>query len=70
MPDGLLVTAPRPVPVLRVTVSAYWLRLKLAVIAPSWPTVTVQVPVPLQAPLQPVKLEPVSGVAVSVTTLL
>jgi len=30
-------------------------------------TVTVQVPVPLHAPLHPVNAEPVAGVAVSVT---
>jgi hypothetical protein len=31
--------------------------------------VTVQAPVPVQAPLQPVKVEPVAGVALSVTAV-
>ncbi len=32
-------------------------------------TVTVQVPVPEQAPLQPAKVEPAAGVAVRVTAV-
>jgi hypothetical protein len=31
---------------------------------------TEQVPVPVQAPLQPVKADPLTGVAVSVTSVL
>jgi hypothetical protein len=65
IPDGTLETAPRPsietanpgVSAVNVAVT-FWLAL----------TVTVQGPMPEQPPpLQPVNVEPVAGVAVSVT---
>jgi hypothetical protein len=68
MPAGLLLTVPAPAPLLvtdRVTGS----RLKVAVTAVAWVTVTAQVPVPEQAPLQPAKDEPAEGAAVSVTVV-
>ena len=43
--------------------------LKVAVTACAALTVTVQVPVPAQLPLQPVKAEPIAGAAVKVTTV-
>src|SRR5512132_1479921 len=42
---------------------------KVAVTARSWSIVTTQGPVPVQSPPQPVKVEPASGVAVSVTAV-
>src|SRR5437867_1143788 len=67
IPAGLEVTVPLPVPApltVRVTV---W-RLNVAVTVVAAFKVTEQVPVPKQPPpLQPVKVEPVAGVAVSVT---
>src|ERR687888_339247 len=68
IPAGELVTAPEPAPAF-VTVSVCMISAKSAVTARSWSMVTVQVPVPLQSPLQPVKVEPASGVAVSVTVV-
>jgi hypothetical protein len=41
--------------------------VNIAVTERAWVIVTVQVPVPVQAPLQPVKVEPVDAVAVRVT---
>jgi hypothetical protein len=41
--------------------------VKVAVTLHAWVMVTVQAPVPLQAPLQPEKVEPAAGVAVKVT---
>lgn len=67
IPAGLLVMV--PVPVL-LTVSAKvptWLVSKVAVTALAAFMVTVQVPVPVQAPLQPAKLEPAAAVALRVT---
>jgi hypothetical protein len=63
MPAGLLVTVPEPVPLL-VTDSVIGRRLKVAVTDVAALTVTAQVPVPEQAPLQPAKDEPATGVAV------
>lgn len=73
MPAGLEATIPVPLPFF-VTPSEYVLgvatvakvaaTLRAAVIA------TVQLPVPVHAPLQPVNVEPVAGAAVSVTEVL
>jgi hypothetical protein len=66
MPAGLLVTAPAPVPLL-ATVSCTGSSVKVAVTAFAAVSDRVHVDVPLQAPLQPEKLEPVAATAVSVT---
>src|SRR2546428_8534928 len=69
MPAGELVTVPLPVPAL-LTVSAKLGRLKVAVTVVAAETVTTQVPVPVQPPpLQPLKVEPAAGAAVSVTAV-
>jgi hypothetical protein len=54
-----------------VTVSAYVAAVLAYVAVTDWAAliVTEQVPVPVHAPLQPVKVEPVAGVAVSVTAV-
>jgi len=69
IPAGLEVTVPAPVPV--------GITVKTGVVAATVPnvavtpvaagTVTVQVPMPLQAPLQPANDDPEAGVAVRVT---
>ncbi len=64
-PAGALVTVPIPAPAL-LTVSANVWAPKVAVTEVAALIVTVQVPVPVQAPLQPVKAEPAAGVAVKV----
>ena len=67
MPAGLEETEPVPVPVLD-TVSEKVCRVNCAVTEVAAVTDTTQVPVPEQPPPdQPVKVEPVAGVAVSVT---
>ena len=67
IPAGLLVTVPVSVPA-RVVVSAYWMTANVAVTDCAWLIATVQVvAVPVQAPDQPVKLEPAVGAAVRVT---
>ena len=63
---GLLVTEPLPVPAL-VTVSWRCSGVKVAVTEVAAVIGTVQAAVPVQAPLQPAKLEPAAGTAVSVT---
>jgi hypothetical protein len=66
MPAGVLVTAPLPVPDL-VTVSANIFSAKVAVTLFASLIETVQVPVPVHAPLQPVNVESFAAAAVSVT---
>jgi hypothetical protein len=66
MPLGLLVTVPVPVPDFETVKLNIW-SVKIAVTSRAWVIVTLQVPVPVQAPLQPAKVEPVAGVAVRVT---
>src|SRR5207247_1969528 len=69
IPAGELVTVPLPVPAL-LTVSAKLGRLKVAVTVVAVETVTTQVPVPEHPPpLQPLKVEPATGLAVSVTAV-
>ncbi len=66
-----LVTVPAPLPAF-VTVSvnvAGWTGAKVAVTDFAASIVTMHGPVPEQAPLQPVNVEPGSGVAVSVTSV-
>jgi hypothetical protein len=69
MPAGLEITVPLPVPLL-VTLREYVvgvLAVKLAVTLVVALTATAQFPVPAQAPLQPVKVEPAAGAAERVT---
>src|SRR5213592_1808343 len=69
MPAGLLVTVPAPVPALE-TVSVKVCRVKVAVTMVAALRVTVQAPGPEQPPpLQPLKVEPAAGAAVSVTAV-
>jgi len=69
IPTGELVTVPLPVPAL-LTVSAKLGRLKVAVTVVAAESVSTQAPVPEHPPpLQPLKVEPAAGVAVSVTTV-
>ena len=68
IPAGALVTVPVPVPALETV--RWWVRRrrsKVAVTVWSADIVRVQVPVPVQSPLQPVNTEPASGVAVNTT---
>ena len=65
---GLLATLPLPAPD-RTTVSRGRMAVNTAVTAVSAFTVARHVPVPLQAPVQPSKVEPAAGVAVRVTAV-
>jgi hypothetical protein len=70
IPEGVLVTVPAPFPLLdtvRVKVPA--LAVKLAPTDFAASMVTLQAPVPVQAPLHPANVEPESGVAVRFTTV-
>jgi len=69
MPVCRLAIVPDPLPVL-VVVRVSGISVNRAVTFWLWSIVTVQVgavPVPVQAPVQPSKVEPVAGVAVRVT---
>ena len=66
IPSGELMIEPLPVPVFE-TVNTVDAKVAVTVFEPSM--VTWQVPVPVQAPLQPVKNEPAAGAAVSTTTV-
>src|SRR4051812_11802449 len=66
MPAGELETVPDPLPDV-ATVRARVCSVNVAVTERAWSIVTVQPPVPVHAPLQPPKSEPVAGVGVSVT---
>src|SRR5881296_3614039 len=69
MPAGLLVTLPAPVPALE-TVSVKVCRVKVAVTVGAALRGTGQAPGPEQPPpLQPLKVEPAAGAAVSVTAV-
>ena len=68
MPAGALETVPEPAP-LRLTVSVTGISVNVAVTVVPALTVTVQSPVPVQAPLQPANVEPAAGVAVSVNAV-
>src|SRR5437588_628521 len=67
MPEGEEETVPVPVPVLETVSVTEGAVLKVAVAASDADTVRLQDEVPVQAPLQPAKMEPASAVAVSVT---
>jgi len=64
IPAGLLVTVPAPVPPMETTRG---IGGGLNVAVTDWVLETLQVPLPLQPPLQPTKVEPPVGVAVRVT---
>jgi hypothetical protein len=69
MPVGALLTVPAPAPAL-LRVSEKLCSAKVAVTVCAAFIVTVQVlVVPVQPPLQPVKVDPAAGVAVSVTAV-
>jgi hypothetical protein len=68
MPAGADVTVPVPAPVLGTMSVFAATAVKVAVTALAALIVTEQVPVPVQAPLQPAKEEALPDVAVSVTT--
>jgi hypothetical protein len=66
IPTGLLVTVPLPVPA-RVTLRGKVGLLKVAVTDLLAVMLNEQEPVPVQAPLQPAKVDPAAGDAVRVT---
>ena len=70
IPAGELLTAPVPVPAsvtFRANCTA--VLVKVAVTAWAWLIVTEQLPVPVQAPLQPANVDPDTGAAVRLTTV-
>ncbi len=72
MPAGELATKPAPVPImltLSMNIVGGAMELKVAVTLAAAFIVTVHEPVPLQAPLQPARVDPLLAVGVSVTTV-
>jgi len=68
MPAGLLVTVPAPAPALETVSMRAGVKVAVTVVAAE--SVTVQAPVPEQPPpVQPLKVEPPAGAAVSVTAV-
>jgi hypothetical protein len=68
MPWGRLVTTPVPVPAFP-TVKDTDFKVKVAVTSLAASMVSVQTPVPLQPPLQPIKRESAAGAAARMTTV-
>lgn len=68
MPANADATLPVPVPE-RTTVRVLWVRTKVAVTRRASDSVTLQTPLPLQAPPQPTKAEPAAGFGVSDSTV-
>jgi hypothetical protein len=68
IPEGALVTEPEPLPD-KATNSGKVTVLNVAVTDCAAFMVTLQAPAPVQAPLQPAKVEPAAAVAVNVTTV-
>jgi hypothetical protein len=68
MPAGALRTVPLPAPA-RLTVRLTGASPNVAVTVAAAVIVTVQPAVPVQAPLQPVNVEPAAGAAASATTV-
>jgi hypothetical protein len=66
MPLGVEATVPLPVPALVTVTEKLW-SAKFAVTLRAALIDTVQLAVPVQAPLHPANLDPVAGVAVRVT---
>ena len=71
IPAGALVTVPLPVPALPTVSVKVWAvcGVKVAVTVVAALMLTVHVPVPVHAPVQPLKVEPAAGVAVNVTVV-
>jgi hypothetical protein len=70
IPEGVLVTVPVPVPFLvTVRVKGPGFAVKFALTDFAASMVTLQAPVPLQAPPQPANVEPESGATVKLTTV-
>jgi hypothetical protein len=67
IPVGTLVTVPDPLPAIVTDSWNVTVAVKVAVTARAALIVTAQLPVPVQAPLQPAKVEPVAGVSAKVT---
>jgi hypothetical protein len=70
IPEGVLATVPVPVPLLAtVRVKGPGFAVKFALTDFAASMVTLQGPVPVQAPPQPANVEPESGAAVKLTTV-
>ena len=67
MPAGALVTVPEPVPAIVTDNAKFATGLKVAVTDCAAFIFIVQLPVPVQAPLHPAKVEPAAALTVRVT---